>query len=111
MKRALFFLWMMGMGMIHASAQRCATCGGFGAGGSSPDDVGPNLTISLGTAQYGQSAGTLNFSSSLPDASLFTPVPLQFDASARTDVNVVTANSFTTNLVTAIETDAVLVTN
>jgi RHS repeat-associated protein len=112
MKRTLLLLCIAVSMAIHNGALgACATCGSFGAGGSTGNDVGPEFEVSLGAAQYGQSAGSLTFNSSVPDAQLFTPAMLQFDAPTRTDVQVVTTNIITTTLATIVETDAVLTTN
>ncbi len=112
MKKALIFVFVI-MGMIITHAQTCSTCGKLNAGGSLGHDVGPSFSVSLGVAQYTQSAGHLVFSSSLPDPMLFTPVALQFTAPTRTDVTVITTNMFFTNTVvtTNISTNVIVVTN
>jgi RHS repeat-associated protein len=73
-----------------AGSQGCSACGSSGAAGSKGDDTGPQLAVSMGGAQYGQSAGRLVFSSSVPDPSLYTPTALQFTAWTRSDVTVIT---------------------
>ena len=76
-----------------------------------PGDAGFFFSISLGSAQFGESAGNLILSSPMPDANLFTPAALQFTAPGRTDVTVITTNVFTTNSVTVVSTNTVILTN
>jgi RHS repeat-associated protein len=76
-----------------ANAQTCSTCGSLGSGTFASVNTGPNFSISLGNAQYGQSAGDLTFGGTTPDPGLFTPAALQFDAPTRTDVTIITNNS------------------
>ena len=111
MKKIAFVFCLLAGAAMQAHAQGCSSCGDLAAAGAAGEDVGPSLSISLGTAQYGQSVGFLTFDSSVTNASLFTPVALQYNAPTRTDVLVVTTNIITTNLTTTIETDGVLVTN
>jgi RHS repeat-associated protein len=112
MKKALIFLFVI-MGAFITQAQTCSTCGKVNAGGSSGHDTGPSLHVSLGATQYGQSAGYLIFSSSLPNPMLFTPAALQFTASSRTDVTVITTNLFFTNTIpeTNITVNVTVITN
>jgi len=111
MKKALVLWIFVGLMMTSRANGGCVACGSLNGGDSQGNQVGPNFSVSLGAAQYGQSAGNLFFSASAPDPSLFTPVALQFDASSRTDVVVLTTNVITTEWVSEVETDAVLVTN
>jgi RHS repeat-associated protein len=111
MKKTLFFIFSMATALIQAEAQTCQSCGSLPGDSLMGDDIGPDFIVSLGSAQYGQSAGHLTFSTSLPDASLFTPVPLQFSAPTRTDVTVVTASLVTTNVTSVVASEGVIVTN
>jgi RHS repeat-associated protein len=89
----------------------CSNCGGSEANISQGGDIGPVLKISLGGAQYGQSAGSLTFSRQLPDPAMYTPAALQFN-STRPDVVVITINEAVTNIIeSTIETNASVVTN
>ncbi len=90
MKKTLFLFFVLAGVAIRAEAQGCSTCGGFGQGASRGNNTGPNFNISLGNAQYGQSAGDLTFGSSVPNAALYTPKALRFNFPTRTDVTVVT---------------------
>src|ERR1035438_5155276 len=90
MKNTIFIsLILMGL-IVHVDGQGCPTCGSFGSSGTKGDDTGPNFSISMGNAQYGESAGDLIFGNGLPAASLYTPTALQYDFPSRTDVIVVT---------------------
>jgi RHS repeat-associated protein len=89
MKSILSLIILAGT-IIYAEGQGCPTCGGYGSGGVSGYDTGPNFSISLGQAQDEESAGDLTFGNALPEASLHTPAALQYDFPTRTDVTVVT---------------------
>jgi RHS repeat-associated protein len=110
MRKALIFLFVIGWAIASTYAQTCSTCGKLNVG-SQGNDFGPNFSVSVGTAQYGQSAGHLIFSGSLPDPSLFTPTALQFTAHSRTDVTVLTTNEVTTSTIATPEIDAIILTN
>ncbi len=93
MKRILLaLLFLAGTGLsavaqVPNSSGGCSTCGASSS--STGDNVGVSFHVSLGTTQFGQSAGSLLFSSTLPSTNLFSPAGLTFTAS-RSDVNVVT---------------------
>ena len=112
MKKAFaLILLMIVAGAVRGHAQGCSTCGRVSAGGARGNDVGPDFNISLGTVQYGQSAGSLIMAASVPNPSLFTPAALQFTGSTRTDVQAITTNVISSVSTTNVETDAVLTTN
>ena len=111
--KSTVFLFCMAAFFLSNQITRagCAACGNFSAGASLGNDVGPSLNVSLGYAQYGQSAGDLTFSSSSPNFSLFTPTALQFNAPSRTDVIIITTNSITTSASAVVQATAVMTTN
>ena len=88
------------------SAQTCSSCGGAGATGSLGDDTSPSLNISLGTLQYGQSAGDLSFSGSLSIAQLATPASLQFNSPLSDLVAVATNADGSLRQVNALQASA-----
>ena len=88
----------------------CVSCGSSGASGGAGQAV-PALTLSMGATTYGQSAGTLRFSTSVPDARVFTPVLLTFDGSAQSGVRVCKAQMVFTNRQVSVDTFIVNVTN
>jgi RHS repeat-associated protein len=113
MKKAFTVFVIAVAGLLQSVAQTCSTCGGPGGVNSQGKDIGPSLQISLGAAQYGQSAGHLIFSSSVPNGLLYTPAALQFTGSTRPDVTVVTTNLPFTNVVavTNVFATVTIVTN
>jgi len=76
---------------------------------------GPALWISLGPAGINGSAGQIGFSSSKPSPELYTPLTLYCTAGDSSDVELIRAEVYTTNIVpdkdVQILTDAVVVTN
>jgi RHS repeat-associated protein len=110
MKTALIYLFVLA-GLANMHAQTCSTCGKLNGGAGSGRNIGPSFNVSLGSAQYGETAGHLMFSSTLPDPLLFTPAALQFTASKRPDVIVVTTNLFVTNSITVTNLDVTASTN
>lgn len=102
----------MGITLV-TQAQTCTTCGKLNSGNSQGNNIGPSFSVSLGAAQFNESAGRLYFSSSLPDPSLFTPAALQFSAPTRTniDVTIITTNELSTNIVMEVYTNVMITTN
>jgi RHS repeat-associated protein len=112
MKKLLFLVLMAGA-ISGTDAQTCSTCGQLNASSLQGKDFGPIFSVSLGTAQFHESAGHLTFSSSSPDPNLFTPAALQFSAPSRTniDVTVLTTNELSTNIVSVVLTNSLIVSN
>lgn len=107
MKKALLFVVLLAGLSIRVNAQTCPTCGGVGAKDSLGNHTGLSFRISLGAAQYGQSAGNLTLNYLLPDPSLFTPTALQYTSPSRPDITVITTNVVTMNVLTLTNVAAV----
>src|SRR4051794_28716894 len=89
MNKTILFLLVAAVMVYRAVAQNCSTCGDAGSHDLTEDEVTPTFSVSMGSARFGQSAGSLYFSSGLPDPALFTPAALQYNSS-RPDVEVIT---------------------
>jgi RHS repeat-associated protein len=94
MKYIFVCLILAGCIIFKSEGQSCATCGGQSSASSLGNQTSPSLNISLGTMQYGKPAGTLSFSSSLPDARWFTPAALELDTPFNDLITVITNDDY-----------------
>ena len=88
----------------------CSTCGASGAVGGAAKAV-PAMTLSMGATEYGQPAGSLRFSTSLPDSLAYTPVLLTFDGGSQPGVTVCNTPLTVTRVQVSVNTFTVDVTN
>ncbi|MDR3574548.1 MAG: RHS repeat-associated core domain-containing protein [Anaerolineaceae bacterium] len=102
------FIFLTGMELRSWAA--CSSCGGGNATALN-GQTGPHFSVSMGATAYGQPAGHLTFGSPLPSPDLFTPALVQFDATSRPDVTVITSNLVSTIIATNIGPDTLLITN
>ncbi|HEX3799312.1 MAG TPA: RHS repeat-associated core domain-containing protein [Verrucomicrobiae bacterium] len=88
MKTIYLFIAVLMVAAIQMHAQGCSTCGSSAS--STADDSGPSLNVSLGKLAFGQSAGTLGFTGSIPTGNFFSSAFLQLDAPSRNLITIVT---------------------
>ena len=96
-------------GSNSSGSSGCSTCGTSSSNGNIGS--GPVFSVSMGTVDFGQSAGSLLFGGSVPTAALSTPLLVQFTGAERLDVTVVTNYVTTTSLTTNITVDVLFITN